>query len=124
MERRIALIRCAALAYWLVLSVILLVPHPAALFFDLRPARSVATLRGMHFSAFLALALLIQWARFRVGPRVQWAVLVGYAVLVESLQWFVPHRDVEFLDYMENLAGLLIGALLFALVGRRRNRCP
>lgn len=107
-------VRWIALVYWLLMTVVLLVPHPWAMFFGIRPARAVAKMPGIHFFAFVVLALLIQAAQFKVRPRVQWAVLIGYAVVVESLQWFVPHRDVELLDYTENLGGLLVGALLFA----------
>lgn len=107
-------LRLAALVYWFLLTVLLLVPNPSAMLFGLRPARSMAGFRGIHFFSFLVLALWISAARFPLRRRVQWSVLVVYALVVESLQWFVPHRTVELRDYAQNLAGLAVGALLFA----------
>jgi len=119
-------LRILSAAYWAFLTVLLLVPNPAALFFNLRPVSSVAGMRGVHFTAFTLLALLVQTARFPVRPRFQWAVLLGYALAVESLQWFVPLRSVELADYTENLLGLAVGALVFwavsAWLGRGQSR--
>ena len=116
------LLRLVAAAYWLLVTVLLLVPDPAALFFGLRPAQAAAGLRGIHSVTFMWLALLVRAARFPVRARLQWAVLVGYALLIESLQWFVPHRQLEVADYAENLLGLAVGALLFAALGACRKR--
>jgi VanZ family protein len=107
------LFRLLALAYWLLLTVLLLVPNPAAVFFGLRPAQTMAGFSGIHFFAFLLLAVLIPAARFPLRRRVLWSMLVVYALLTESLQWFVPHRTVELRDYAQNLLGLGAGALLF-----------
>jgi hypothetical protein len=115
-------LRLLAVGYWLLVSLLLLVPNPAALLFGLRPAQAAASMRGVHGTAFLVLALLVQAARFPLRRSGQWALLVGYALLVESLQWFVPRRTVELADYAENLLGLALGAALFAAVsawGRR-----
>jgi VanZ family protein len=118
-------LRLLALLYWLVLTVLLLVPNPAAVLFGLRPARSMAGFSGIHFFTFLTLALLVSAARFPVRRRVQWSVLVVYAIVVESLQWFVPHRTVELRDYAQNLAGLSAGALLLvAWEGWHNRRVP
>jgi hypothetical protein len=118
------LLRLLAAGYWLLVSLLLLVPNPAAIFFELRPAQVAASMRGVHGMAFLVLALLVQAARFPLRRSVQWAVLVGYALLVESLQWFVPRRTVELADYAENLLGLALGAALFAALSTWRRRSP
>lgn len=110
---RMLCLRMLSAAYWALLTVLLLVPNPAALFFNLRPVSSVAGVRGVHFTAFMLLALLVRAARFPVRPRLHWGVLVGYALVVESLQWFVPRRSVELADYAENLLGLTVGAVVF-----------
>ncbi len=112
------LLRLLAVGYWLLVSLLLLVPNPAAILFDLRPAQAAAAMRGVHCTAFLLLALLVQAARFPVRRSVQWALLVGYALLVESLQWYVPRRTVELADYAENLLGLALGAAVFAVACR------
>lgn len=109
-------------AYWAFLTVLLLAPHPAALVFNFRPLANVAGMRGMHFAAFTILALLAQLARFPVRPRVVWSVLIGYALVMESLQAFVPSRTVDPLDYTENLLGLTTGAILFWLAGQVTRR--
>ena len=115
-------LRMLSAAYWAFLTVLLLVPNPAAIFFNARPFVAVAGMRGVHFATFTLLALLVQAARFPVRPRVQWAVLVGYALVAESLQWFVPHRCVELADYAENLLGLATGAVLFWAVSHWARR--
>lgn len=116
------LVRLVAAAYWLLITVLLSVPDPSAIFFGARPARVAAGMRGMHCLSFTLLALLIQAARFPLQPRVLWGVLVGYALTMESLQWFVPHRTVELADYAENLLGLAVGGLLYATFNRSRRR--
>lgn len=116
------LFRTLSAGYWAFLTLLLLVPNPAAIFFNVRPISAVGGMRGVHFTAFTLLALLVQAARFPVRPRVQWAVLAGYALMVESLQWFVPQRSVELADYTENLLGLAVGVLVFWAASAWANR--
>lgn len=106
-------LRIMSLVYWTLLSVLLLVPNPAALVFNLRPVREATEMRGVHFLGFALLALLAHAARWPFSRRLLWTLLVAYALATESLQWLVPHRLVDPLDYAENLLGLAFGAALF-----------
>jgi VanZ family protein len=105
-------------AYWILLTVLLLVPNPQVVVglqrVPLFPWGDV----GIHFTAFIILSVLVHLA---VWPkRVRWtvAVLMAYGIATESLQLFVPPRSVELKDYAENILGVLAGAGLY-LVFRR-----
>jgi len=115
-----AAIPVAWVAYWLLLTVLLLAPDPLAVLGITRVPGSPGR-RMEHLLVFALLALLACASR----PRLSWAtlaaLLVGYAVLTETLQAFVPTRTVELLDYLENLLGLAAGGGLWRLI---RSRCP
>ena len=67
-----------------------------------------------HASAFLALAFAVDFA-FPERKFGLWKVLVllGYGVLIELVQKFLPFRDAEVLDVVADGVGLLIyGAIL------------
>lgn len=102
--------------YWSLLTVLLLTPHPAAVF----GLRQLPTFpwgdRGTHFVAFTILTLGglgSQWPRRLAWRRV--LALLIYGLAAESLQGFVPPRAVEFLDYTENLLGVGLGAAVYWL---------
>lgn len=101
-------------AYWLALTVLLLVPDPLALLRGVVPDATIPA-RGTHFSAFFLLAILAASSRLPWRPRAQAVVSFVYAVTIESLQGFVDGRAVELLDYTENLLGLAIGAIVWNL---------
>jgi VanZ family protein len=113
-------------AYWLLLSVLLLAPDPAAVLGFLHAPRVPTSGIGLHFTAFFTLSLLVCAARWPKRPG--WLIvtlLVGYGLLIESLQYFVPPRAVELLDYTENTLGVLAGAGIWWLVHRLiRGRRP
>jgi len=113
------LVRIVALAYWLLLSVLLLVPNPAA--FLGRLPENITQDIGVHFTAFTLLALFLGLCRFRVSPWLIVGGLVVYAVATESLQALVPPRTVQWSDYAENLLGVCLGTILSAGVRRWRN---
>lgn len=103
--------RWAGIAYCGLLTFALLVPDPAAAF-GLRARGAEIPQRGVHLTAFFALGIVAsgaQWPRRRTARA---AMLVVYALLTESLQYFVPPRTVELLDYAENLLGIGIALLV------------
>jgi VanZ like family len=115
--RTIRLLICAG--YWGLLSVLLLAPDPAAVV----GLRRVPTFPwgdiGIHFTAFTILTLLVYGARWPKG--IGWlflAVLLAYGITTESLQWFVPSRAVELLDYTENILGIAAGTGIYWLAHR------
>ena len=113
------------IAYWCLLTVLLLARDPAALVgLDRIPAFPWGDL-GIHFTAFAVLGLLVHVSRWPKGPG--WAVLLllAYAVATESLQVLVPPRSVQLTDYAENVLGIAAGSALYWTVWRvlrRRSR--
>jgi VanZ family protein len=118
-RRLIQAVRVTCAAYWTVLTVLLLVPDPAALLGIDRPSGDVKVY-GVHFAFFLGLAVLAAASRWPLGRRGMAAVLAGYALLAEALQWWVPNRTVELVDLAENLLGLAAGAAVWWAIGRVR----
>ena len=110
--RAIRLLICAG--YWGLLTVFLLAPNPTAVVglrrFPTFPWGDI----GIHFTAFTILTLLVHGSRWPKG--IGWpflAVLVAYGITTESLQWFVPSRAVELLDYTENILGVAAGTGIY-----------
>jgi VanZ family protein len=91
--------------------VLLLVPSPSDLP-GIRWSRTIGH-RGVHFISFATLTILMLASRWPLRARVLAAVLVGYALGTEGLQWLVPQRIVEILDLLENLLGILVGAAIW-----------
>lgn len=108
-------IRVVGVAYWLLLTVVLLAPDPRALL-GITRAPGPPGGRVEHLVLFGVLALLACASRLplRRGPMV--GLLVGYALLTETAQALVPTRTVELLDYVENLLGLGAGCVLWRLI--------
>lgn len=74
-----------------------------------------------HFIAYAVLSLnaLLVWrqrqVKFKIGLGL---ALVGYGLLMEFLQGFVPGREVSAFDLLANSIGVGIGYLLFSRVKR------
>ncbi len=106
----------ACLCYWLFLTVLLLVPNPAALL----GLHSVPVFPsgkfGVHLSFFTILSVLVHATRW---PKRPWwpliALLVVYAITTEALQLFVPHRSARVMDGIENILGIAAGASIYWL---------
>jgi VanZ family protein len=94
-------------AYGLALTFLLLVGNPTA-WVPFRVTFPTPNHRGLHFLLFLILTLLACACRFRVEPWRLIAFLIAYALLTETLQWWVPPRAVELLDYLENIFGVIV----------------
>jgi len=105
-DTALAIIRLLGICYWVLLTVLLLVPDPLAMLGIRRLPGNGGV--GVHFTAFAGLALLVAASRL---PRRRWilGLLLTYAVGVEAAQALVPSRTVEFRDLLENLAGLASG---------------
>lgn len=99
------------------LTVLLLVPDPVSWFWGVG-AEITPPDRGVHFSAFLILAVLCMASRLPWRASKLAVLLVAYALATESLQGLIEGRSVELVDYGENLLGLGVGMGLWTL-GRR-----
>lgn len=108
------------IAYWAVLTVLLLNPNPADLVHLPKSPLSI----GSHFLVFTGLAIVslaTHWPRMSMSPVL---FVAAYAILSEYLQLFFPPRTPEFGDVAENFLGLAMGTLLYwiayRLIGTRR----
>jgi len=114
------LFRLASTVYLAVLTVLLLVPDPAALLgIDQTPGTSSG--RGVHFLFFTLLGFLVCASRWPVGRRLLVGLLVAYAVGTEALQALIPLRSAELADLLENLLGLAVGAAIWWIAQKRRS---
>ena len=112
------LIRVGLGVYLLLLSFLLLAPEPLKLLgFSSPPGGS--SVRMVHFCLFTVLGLLVWASRLPVRPGLLLGLLVAYALVTETLQWFVPTRSVELLDYLENLLGLAAGGAAWHALQKR-----
>jgi hypothetical protein len=109
----------ACLCYWILLTVLLLVPDPAAVVgLQAVPIFPWGKF-GIHLMAFTILSVLVHASRW---PKRPWwpliTVLVVYGVITESLQLFVPHRTARVMDGTENILGIAAGAGIYWLARR------
>ena len=117
MPRKLWAARAACLSYLIALTILLLASNPLDWLLGVVPAASVPS-RGVHFSTFFLLAILVGASRLPWRVSVLTAALITYAIAIESLQGLVESRTVELIDYAENLSGLAIGALAWTVSAR------
>jgi hypothetical protein len=110
----------AFLGYGILLTVLLLVPYPAAVVGLAERPHFPWGETGIHTICFTILSVLAH-AAWR-PKRAAWPLLIGllavYGVSTELLQHFFPPRSVRLADATENLIGVAVGAMIY--VGIRR----
>jgi hypothetical protein len=109
----------ACICYWLFLTVLLLVPNPAALI-GLHGVPIVLWGKfGIHLMFLTVLGLLANSTRWPKRPCWQMIVfLVVFGITTESLQLFVPHRTARVTDGIENILGIAAGSAIYWLLLR------
>jgi glycopeptide antibiotics resistance protein len=100
--------------YWLLLTVLLLVPNPATLV-GLRAVPIFPWGKfGIHMAFFTVLGFLVNTTRW---PRRPWwpliALLFIYGITTETLQFLVPHRTAQIIDAIENISGIALGTAAY-----------
>ncbi len=109
--------RLACICYWLLLTVLLLVPNPAALLGLHAVPMFPWGKFGIHLGFFTVLGLLVNSTRW---PKRPWwpliVLLIIYGVTTETLQLFVPHRTARVMDAIENILGIALGTGVYWLV--------
>ena len=110
-----SVVRLTCAVYWLLLTVLLLVPDPLALVGIHGPIGPPGG-RMIHFLFFTVLALLICVSRWPIRRGLLAGLAVAFALATEMLQGFVPQRKVELLDLTENLLGLATGTAIWCLI--------
>jgi VanZ family protein len=75
----------------------------------------------VHFGIFLGFALLFYLDR---RPRVGWTLLISaaFAGAIELVQWVLPYREGDWLDFMAGVAGAGLGVILVLLIERHGSR--
>ena len=111
--------RLVCLVYCAMLTLLLLVPDPAALL-GIQRLPKVGSAIGIHFTAFAGLGMLVAAGRIPLRPVLLAGSLFLYSVGVELLQWYVPPRTVETRDLVENLLGLSAGVAVWRLATGRK----
>lgn len=77
-----------------------------------------------HLAAFLVLGFLIDYSFPGSGERLSWlwlakaGALMGYAVGIEFVQWFLAARSFELLDMVADASGILLYLVLMPLGGK------
>ena len=108
--------RIICLCYWMFLTVLLLVPNPAALVgLHAVPIFPWGKF-GIHLGFFTVLGFLANATRWPKRPG--WPLIVSlvlYGVITESLQLFVPHRSARVMDGIENILGIAVGSAIYWL---------
>ncbi|MGO9115130.1 MAG: VanZ family protein [Thermoguttaceae bacterium] len=112
--------RLACVAYSSFLTVLLLAPDPARVVgLSKRPEFPWGSF-GVHWIALAILSFLVLGS---VSPeRLSWLPVVGlivYGTAGELLQYFVPSRHVQWLDWMQNMLGVGTGLLAYWILLRR-----
>jgi hypothetical protein len=112
-------VRLACIFYWLFLTVLLLVPNPAALVgLHAVPVFPWGKF-GIHLSFFTVLGFLAnatRWPKRLSRPLI--VFLVVYGITTESLQLFVPHRTARVMGGFEDILGVALGSAIYWLVLR------
>jgi VanZ family protein len=106
------LFRIACFLYWAFLTVLLLTPDPKGLL-GLEKVEQLPSDTLAHLTFFTLLAILVHTSRLPWPRWMIYATLLGYAFAAESLQYFVPPREVELKDFAMNFSGLALGTCLY-----------
>ncbi len=74
-----------------------------------------------HFFAFLFLSFLL-WSAYKLPkPYITTVLLLGaFGLSIELLQQFVPNRVFSLLDFAADIAGVVVGLVLYKLLGSKQ----
>ena len=106
--------RKLCLAYWVLLTLLLLASNPGG-WLGLEETASSLFERienWSHLICFTLLSMLVFITRWPIGRGWLLAVLVAYSAGTEVLQMLVPTRRAELKDFAQDVAGILLGATL------------
>jgi VanZ family protein len=69
----------------------------------------------LHFLCFAYLTILCKFARFFDQDIWVYVIVLGYGILIEIVQLYIPHRSFEFLDILADLIGIFFASLFLKL---------
>ena len=64
----------------------------------------------LHFSCFLYLTIISWLSRIIYKELWLYVIVLGYGILIEIVQIYIPYRSFEFLDIFANFTGILAGS--------------
>ena len=64
----------------------------------------------LHFFAFLVLSVFLDLSTTEslIKKKMLISLLIAYALSIEVIQYFLPYRDAEFLDFLFDVLGILV----------------
>ena len=63
----------------------------------------------IHFSCFLYLTIISWLSRIFYKELFLYVIVLGYGILIEIVQIYIPYRSFEFLDIFADFLGILAG---------------
>jgi VanZ family protein len=66
----------------------------------------------LHFSCFLYLTIISWFSRIIYKELWLYVIVLGYGILIEIVQIYIPYRFFEFLDIFADFLGILAGSFL------------
>ena len=66
----------------------------------------------LHFSCFLYLTIISWLSRIIYKELWLYVIVLGYGILIEIVQIYIPYRSFEFLDIFADFLGVLAGSFL------------
>jgi len=66
----------------------------------------------LHFSCFLYLTIISWLSRIIYKELWLYVIVLGYGILIEIVQIYIPYRSFEFLDIFADFLGVLAGNFL------------
>jgi VanZ family protein len=105
------------IGYVAVMVLVFLLPVPAT---PLEESKYVDKL--VHFGIFLAFALLFYIDRHWRAWWWMFLISVAFAGAIELVQWALPYREGDWVDFVAGVVGAGLGAVLVLLMERRVDR--
>lgn len=115
-DRRLRLLHGLTIAYAVLLTLLLWLPDPRLLFFNMEPGESVQGYS--HLITFGFLGFLVELGRRKKSIWFWGAVLVAYTLITEIVQELAPTpRAFEWRDVVQDLLGIMLGLFLAVVAG-------
>jgi len=71
--------------------------------------------KANHFIAFTTLYILLSLAYQNLSLRIKALILIGFGIMIEIVQSFIPGRDFSGFDVIADSIGIFIGSVLFMI---------
>ncbi len=73
--------------------------------------------KANHFAAFITLYVLLSLAFKDLSITYKVFLLLGFGMLIEIVQYFIPGREFSFLDVVADSVGIFMGVMFYKLQG-------